>query len=170
MTQAWHLAQLNIGTMLGPQGDPRVQPFYEALDEINALAEASPGFVWRLTGDGGQNATDIAYTIDPLLLANMSVWESAEALFDYAYKSAHTGIMARRREFFSPPPKERAYQVLWWIPAGTIPTLNDGLAKLWHLDRFGPTKLAFTFKQRFPSPGNSEGEALNLDGICVGWE
>lgn len=170
MTQAWHLAQLNIGTMVGPQGDPRVQPFFDALDEINALAEASPGFVWRMTGEGGQNATDISYAIDPLLLANMSVWESAESLFDYVYKSAHIGIMSRRREFFQAPEKGESYQVLWWVPAGTVPTLNDGLAKLWHLDRFGPTKLAFTFKQRFPAPGKAPGEELNPDGICVGWE
>jgi hypothetical protein len=166
----WHLAQINIGTMVAPKGDPRVQPFFDALDEINARAEASPGFVWRLTDETGQNATGITYAADPLLLANMSVWDSAEALFDYVYQSAHTGVMQRRREFFQPPPKGQAYQALWWIPAGTIPTVNDGLAKLWHLDRFGPTPLAFTFKQRFPAPGNPDGEALNPDGICVGWE
>jgi hypothetical protein len=170
MSEAWHLAQINIGTMVGPKGDPRVQPFYDALDEINALAETSPGFVWRLTDETGQNATGVPFTIDPLALPNMSVWESVEALYDFVYKSAHTGIMQRRREFIQPPPKDRAYQVLWWIPAGSRPTLNDALAKLWHLDRFGPTPLAFTFKQRFPAPGQGAGEALNPDGICVGWE
>ena len=86
MTQAWHLAQMNIGTLVGPEGDPRVQPFFDALDEVNALAEASPGFVWRLTDESGQNATGVAFTADPLLLPNMSVWESAEALFDFVYK------------------------------------------------------------------------------------
>ncbi len=155
MTQAWQLAQLNIGTMVGPRDDPRVQPFFDALDEINALAEASPGFVWRLTDESGQNATGIQY---------------AESLFTYVYKTAHTGIMAQRRGFFEPPPKDRAYQVLWWVPAGTKPSVNDGLAKLWHLDRFGPTPLAFTFKQRFPAPGNAIGGELDPDGICVGWE
>ena len=170
MTEAWQLAQMNIGTMVGPRGDPRVQPFFDALDAVNALAEASPGFVWRLTDESGQNATGIQYAADPLLLVNMSVWESAEALFDYVYRSAHTGIMAQRRGFFEPPPKDRAYQVLWWVPAGTRPTVNDGLAKLWHLDRFGPTPLAFSFKQRFPAPGDVVGGELNPDGICVGWE
>jgi len=170
MTQAWHLAQMNIGTMVGPQGDPRVQPFFDALDEINALAEAAPGFVWRLTDETGQNATGIQYAADPLLLVNMSVWDSAESLFDYVYKSAHTGVMQRRREFFQAPPKGNAYQVLWWVPAGTQPTVNDGLAKLWHLDRFGPTPLAFTFKRRFDAPGGAAGGEIDPDDICVGWE
>ena len=170
MTQGWQLAQMNIGTMVGPQGDPRVQPFFDALDEINALAEASPGFVWRLTDESGQNATGIHHAIDPLLLVNMSVWESAEALFDYVYKSAHAGVMQRRREFFQAPAKGEFYQVLWWVPAGTKPSVNDGLAKLWHLERFGPTPLAFTFKQRFPVPGDAAGGELDPDGICVGWE
>ncbi len=84
--------------------------------------------------------------------------------------AAHTGIMRLRRDFFQAPPKERAYQVLWWVRAGSRPTVNEGLAKLWHLDRFGPTRLAFTFKERFPAPGNAQGEALNPDGICVGWQ
>jgi len=170
MTQAWQLAQMNIGTMVGPKGDPRVQPFYDALDQINLLSEASPGFVWRLTDESGQNATGIQYAADPRLLVNLSVWESAEALFDYVYKSAHTGVMQRRREFFQAPAKDRAYQVLWWVPAGAKPTVSDGLAKLWHLDRFGPTPLAFTFKQRFPMPGGIADEAVRPDGICVGWE
>jgi hypothetical protein len=100
-----HLAQMNIGTMVAPKGDPRVQPFFDALDEINALAEASPGFVWRMTDDSGRNATGITYSADPI---------------------------------------------------------TEGLAKLWHLDRFGPTPLAFTFKQRFPP--EAEGR------LCVGWE
>jgi hypothetical protein len=100
----------------------------------------------------------------------MSVWESAEALFDYVYKSAHAGVMQRRREFFQAPAKGEFYQVLWWVPAGTKPSVNDGLAKLWHLERFGPTPLAFTFKQRFPVPGDAAGGELDPDGICVGWE
>ena len=95
----WHLAQVNIGRLVAPQGDPRVQPFFDALDRINALAEASPGFVWRLTGEG-DNATDIQATPDPLLIPNMSVWEDAEALFAFVYRSAHTPVMARRRDYF----------------------------------------------------------------------
>ena len=86
MADAWHLAQINVGKMVAPQGDPLVQPFFDALDAVNALAEASPGFVWRLMGDGN-NATDIHATVDPLLLLNMSVWTDAESLFDFVYRS-----------------------------------------------------------------------------------
>jgi hypothetical protein len=105
-----------------------------------------------LKDEDGDDATGITVTVDPLLLVNMSVWQDIESLFDFVYKSAHAGVMAQRRDFFVPFPKERAYQVLWWMPAGQTPTLHDGLAKLWHLDRFGPTPLAFTLKQRFPAP------------------
>jgi hypothetical protein len=164
---SWHLAQVNIGKMVGPKGDPRVQPFFNALDRVNALAEESPGFVWRLTGEGN-NATDILPTADPLLLINMSVWEDAESLFQFVYRSAHTPVMVRRREFF-----ERFHgsnQALWWIEAGTIPTINDALSSLWHIDRFGPTAHAFTFKKRFPPPGKSDGPVdMKPEPYCVGW-
>ena len=165
MANGWHLAQINIGRMVGPQGDLRVQPFYDALDRVNALAEASPGFVWRLTGEGN-NATDIQPTIDPLLLLNMSVWEDAESLFQFVYRTAHTEVMVRRREFFER--FEGAYQALWWVPAATLPTINDGLSRLWHIDRFGPTSHAFTFKKRFPAPGVFE-EPHDMQPDCVGW-
>lgn len=171
MSEAWHLAQINIATLLADQGDPRVQPFFDALDAVNALAEASPGFVWRLKEEAGGNATGIVATADPRLIVNLSVWESGKALFDFVYRSDHRAIMAERRQFFLPPPKGSAYQALWWVPAGTAPSVGDGLAKLWHLDRFGPTPFAFTFKQRFPAPGGAEtGESLRPDGLCVGWE
>ena len=76
----WHLAQINVARLIAPEGDSRVQPFFDALDRVNALAEESPGFVWRLIGDGN-NATDIQPTADPLLILNMSVWEDAESLY-----------------------------------------------------------------------------------------
>lgn len=145
----WHLAQINIGRMLGLRGDPTVQGFFDALDEINALADCSPGFVWRLIGDGA-DATDLQPTADPYLLINMSVWTDADSLFDYVYRSAHTRVMAQRRQWLER--FDSSYHCLWWLPAGTIPTINDGFAKLWHLDRFGPTSQAFTFKARFPAP------------------
>src|SRR5438874_6931151 len=165
MSDAWHLAQINVGKMLGSKGDPVVQGFYDALDEVNALADASPGFVWRFTGDGN-DATEVQPTVDPLLLMNMSVWTDAEPLFDFVYRSSHTPIMSQRRNWFER--FDGAHMALWWIPAGTIPTINDGLARLWHLDRFGPTAQAFTFKQRFPSPG-AVGEPDDMQPDCVGW-
>jgi len=162
---SWHLAQINIGNIIAPQGDPRVQPFFDALDRVNALAETSRGFVWRLTGEGN-SATDIQPTVDPLLLMNMSVWEDAESLFQFVYRTSHTEVMVRRREFFER--FDGAYQALWWVPAGTLPTINDGLSRLWHIDRFGPTSHAFTFKERFSAP-NGVGEPDDMEPDCVGW-
>lgn len=162
----WHLAQINVGRLVAPQGDPGVQPFFEALDRINALADSSPGFVWRLQGDGG-NATAIQVTPDPLFILNMSVWTDPDALFAYVYRSAHTPVMARRREFFGP--FEGAYHALWWVPVGTIPTVNDGLSRLWYLDRFGPSAHAFTFKARFPNADEVHPPVDMLpDPWCVG--
>ena len=163
----WHLAQINVGRMVAPRGDPEVQPFFDALDAVNALAEASPGFVWRLVGEEGADATDIQATADPLLLLNMSVWRDAESLFDYVYRSGHTPVMARRRDWFER--FDGAYMALWWIPAGTIPTVSDGLSRLWHIDRFGPTAHAFTFKLRFPMPGLADAPVdMKPDPWCMG--
>jgi len=150
VTQDWHLAQINIGRLVAPKGDARVQPFFDALDRINAMADLSSGFIWRLQDESG-NAMAISYSPDPLLAVNMSVWRDADALFDFVYRSAHTPVMARRREYFER--FDGAYQALWWVKAGHIPSIDEGLSKLWQLDRFGPSPLAFTFKARFPAPG-----------------
>ncbi len=148
-TGDWHLAQINIARLIAARGDPRVADFFDALDRINALAEASPGFVWRLKEESG-DATGIETGPDPLLVINMSVWRDAESLFDFVYRSAHTPVMARRREWMAQP--TGAYQALWWVPAATAPGVNDALSRLWLLDRFGPCPQAFTFKSRFSRP------------------
>lgn len=149
MTKQWHLGQINVGTIKYSPDDPRMDGFMSRLDEVNALAEESPGFVWRLQSDSG-NATDIDVGGDSLFLANMSVWESADALFDYVYRSSHRDIMVQRKDWFERPTD--LYQVLWWIPAGSIPTVEEGLKKLELLKEVGPSAGAFTFKARFPSP------------------
>ena len=166
MKPLWHLAQINVGRLVAPPTDPAVAEFVNALDRINALADESPGFVWRMQSDSG-NAFDIAISDDPQLAANMSVWEDADALFAYVYRSAHTPFMAQRKSWFER--FEGAYQALWWIPAETIPTLDDGLARLWRLDRFGSSQHGFTFKSRYPAPG-SEGSAVDMkpDPWCMG--
>ncbi len=162
----WHLAQINVGRLTAPQGDPRTADFFAALDRINALAEVSPGFVWRLQDESG-NATGIRVTADPLFAVNLSVWETADALFDFVYRSAHTPVMARRREFFQT--FEGRYQALWWIPAGHRPTVDEGISRLWKLEHFGPTCDAFTFKTRFPAP-NEVGAPVDMkpDPWCIG--
>ena len=164
----WHIAQMNVGTALHPLDDQRMAGFMGELDRINALAEASPGFVWRLKSDAG-NATDIKLTDDPLFIVNMSVWESIDALFGFVYRSAHQGVMQQRRQWFAPP--AGPYLVLWWIPAGTLPTPEEGLARLAHLAADGPSAQAFTFRRKFPPPGSvADPEDMHPEPYCVGWQ
>ena len=147
----WNLAQVNIGRFLKPPADPANADFINALDHVNALAEASPGFVWRLKGYDSNNATNIRpWPDDPNLAINMSVWESIDALAAFAYRNMdHRGVMRRRREWFE---EMKVYMALWWIPAGTLPTVEDAKAKLALLEKLGPTADAFTFKQPFAPP------------------
>ena len=168
MPRKWHLAQINVGTIKYPHDDPRMSGFMTRLDEINSLADSSPGFVWRLQGESG-NATDIDVGGEPLFLANMSVWESAEALFDYVYKSMHREILIKRRSWFERP--QGLYQVLWWIPAGSIPTTQEGLDRLELLTKLGPTPRAFSFKTQFPQPGEHDKPGkMPAEEFCSGWD
>ena len=162
----YHIAQVNVGRMRGGRGDAQVAGFYAELDRINALADSSPGFVWRLIGEGN-DATDLRPTPQPHFLINMSVWTDAEALFNYVYQTAHVGVMAGRREWFDR--MDGAHQALWWIEAGELPTVSDALSKLWLLDNFGPSEQAFTFKARYPAPGQ-RGTPVDMepDPWCVG--
>ena len=162
----WHLAQINVGRLIALPGDVRMQPFFDALDRVNAIADASPGFVWRLQDESG-NATNLRPTPDPLFAVNMSLWRDADALFTFVYRSAHTPEMARRKEYFER--FDGAYQALWWVPAGHVPSVDEGLARLWRLDRYGPSEQAFTFKTRFPAPGIGGGAVdMNPDPWCAG--
>ncbi len=146
----WQLAQINIGTMVAPKGDPRVAEFYAALETINAIADSSPGFVWRLQDEAG-NATDIQATPDPNLLVNISVWADLESLSAFVYRSSHAGIMRQRRQWFVP--FEGAFQALWWVRAGHRPNVTEGFGRLWLLDRYGPSPHGFGFKTAFAPPG-----------------
>ena len=152
--QTYHLAQLNIGRTVATLDSPELKDFVDNLDRINALAESHPGFVWRLqTVDG--NATDITIDeSDPLLIVNMSVWESTEALFDYVYRSDHVSIMKRRREFFQK--WDGPFVVLWWVPEGHLPTIEEAMEKLSYLRKHGPSVEAFTFKTPFAPPGSAQ--------------
>jgi hypothetical protein len=163
---AWELAQLNIARLLAPRGDPRVQAFFDELERINAHADAAPGFVWRLQDEAG-DATGVQATADPLLIVNLSVWRDRQALFDFVYKSAHTPVMAKRRQWFAR--FDGQHQVLWWVPAGHRPGTDEGFARLWHLEHYGPTAHAFTFKAAFPPPDQpAEGTDMQPDPWCVG--
>lgn len=159
-----HIAQMNVGTILYETTDPRMADFMNNLDRINALAETTPGFIWRLTGEGN-NATDIRPAADPMFLVNMSVWKNLESLFDYVYRSDHRAFMVRRREWFAKP--EGPYLVLWWVEEGHIPGVEEGLARLRYLAEHGPTPYAFTFKTVFPEVAAPVD--LNPEPYCVGW-
>lgn len=163
----WHLAQVNVGRLVAPHDDPQVAGFFADLDRINALADASPGFVWRLQGDDG-NATGFRPTPDPRFIVNISTWSDADALFAFVYRSAHTPVMARRKAYFER--FDGAFQCLWWVPAGHRPSIDEVLAKLWLLDRYGPCPQAFTFKTRHPAP-DATGPVTDMkpDPWCVGW-
>jgi hypothetical protein len=158
----WHVAQVNIGRLRAPIDDPSIGDFVDALDRINALADRSPGFVWRLQSDIG-NATDIQPTDDELVIINMSVWESVDALADFVYRSAHTAFLRRRREWFER--YGRVYAALWWISAGRLPTIAEALDRLARIAADGPTPQAFTFSTRFPPPPPDD---LGVDGLDIG--
>ncbi len=146
---AHYLAQINIARLLAPIDDPRIADFVAQLDEINAVAENSPGFVWRLKSDSG-NATDVVYNDDPFLIVNMSVWESVEALRDYSYASKHIEVFRRRAEWFEKPAKP--HYCLWWVPAGHTPTVAEARGRLEHYQLHGATQHSFWFSQRYPAP------------------
>ncbi|MCP4980892.1 MAG: DUF3291 domain-containing protein [Gammaproteobacteria bacterium] len=141
----FHLAQLNIAKMKFVIDDPELADFIARLDDINALADDSPGFVWRLQTDEG-DATGIDFFGNEILV-NMSVWDNLESLHEYVYRSAHNEVMARRKEWFARILE--AYSVLWWIPAGSIPTIEEAALRLDKLREQGPSSVAFTFKQVF---------------------
>jgi hypothetical protein len=145
----FHLAEINIGRLRAAVDDPMIADFVANLERINALADAAPGFVWRLTGEGG-DATDIRPDADDELMAvNMSVWESPQALGAFVYRSDHQPIMRRRAEWFE---KLELYMALWWVPAGHTPSVAEGMSRIDTLRRLGSTADAFTFRTIYPAP------------------
>ncbi len=155
----YHLAQVNIAHMLAPLDDPLMAGFVEQLDTINALADASPGFVWRFQSVEG-NATSVRAYDDPRILFNMSVWESLEALTAYVYASAHRPVMQRRRQWFAR--SDSPYMALWWAPRGHRPGVEEAKERLDSLRAHGPTPFAFTFKTPFPTPDGSSAPQAQL--------
>lgn len=152
---AYELAQLNIAIMKAPLESPRMADFVANLDRINALAESSPGFVWRLKTEEG-NAT----ALRPLgedTLVNVSVWKDVDSLSRYVYRSAHVEVMRRRKEWFER--MREAWVVLWWVPRGHRPTVSEAVAKLELLRAVGPSKGAFTFRQAFLPPDAAQPSA-----------
>jgi heme-degrading monooxygenase HmoA len=146
---SYHLAQVNVSYSKAPIDDPIMAEFVAKLDEINQLAERSPGFIWRHISDS-RDPAQREYD-DPLILFNMSVWESIEALRDYTYRTDHAPVFAHRKDWFIDWKENMGYPsyALWWIPAGTLPTVEEAKAKLIRLGEIGPSSEAFTFKSPF---------------------
>jgi len=159
----WHLAQLNVGRLLAPVESPVIEGFRAQLEPVNALADAHPGFVWRLQTEAG-NATDIRPTDDDLFLINMSVWESIEALRGFTYTTAHVQVLRHRRSWFEQ--LAFAHLVLWWVPAGHIPTVDEAMDRLERLRREGPTPAAFTFRTPFGPEADRPGDSLVDAEFC----
>jgi hypothetical protein len=162
----YHLAQANIGRFRGPIESDIMEGFRVQLDPINAIADQSPGFIWRLQTEDG-NATAIRpYSGDDLMAINMSVWESLESLQHFVYKSGHVDSLRARKQWFEP--LEGPILVMWWIPAGEIPAVTEAQARLAHLKEHGPSPYAFTFRTPFPAPDDAN-ETEGLDAVFCDW-
>ena len=146
-----HLAQLNIGITREPLDAPPLRGFVEALDPVNAAADAAPEFVWRLQTEDG-DATALRPYADTRILINLSVWTDLAALRAYVYRSPHATVMRRRRDWFER--FDRVYVALWWVPKGHRPTVTEAVARLAHLERHGPTEHSFTFAEPFEASGH----------------
>ena len=147
---SFHLAQINIGRLLAPLDDPQIAGFVSELDSINALADAAPGFVWRLQSNEGNATYFRPYPEDDRILLNMSVWETIEALGSYVYASRHIEVFRQRAKWFEK--MEKPNYCLWWIPAGHIPTVAEGRERLEHYQILGATPYSFWFHKQFPAP------------------
>jgi hypothetical protein len=162
----YELAQLNIALLKEPLESPLLADFAANLDRINALADDAPGFVWRLQTEEGD-----ATALRPLgedVIVNMSVWKDIESLHAYVYRSAHAKIMSRRKEWFHH--MKKAYTVLWWVPAGHRPDVEEALERLDALREYGPHADAFTFRKAYPAPdaGGVEGARALSDECPAG--
>ena len=149
MVPNYHLAQINIARMLAPIDDPIMAEFVAQLPPINALADKSPGFVWRLQSESG-DATSIKVSDDDFIIVNLTVWESVDALREYVYKSAHQGVLRDRKRWFEK--FDGPYYALWWVLAGHNPSPEEGKERLDHLRKHGDTAFAFSFKNIFSKP------------------
>ncbi|MGJ3252240.1 MAG: DUF3291 domain-containing protein [Elainellaceae cyanobacterium] len=144
----YHLAQINIGTIRAPLDNPIMADFVAQLDVINAIADHSPGFVWRLIGNQDNDATSFRPYDDDRILINLSVWESIEAFIAFVYRSQHGHIMRDRHLWFEK--SDQPILALWWVPAGHLPTVEEAKARLDHLRQHGATPYAFSVRTLFP--------------------
>jgi hypothetical protein len=153
----FQLAEFNVAALRFPLGDPRMAEFVELLEPMNALADAAPGFVWRLVEDGAPDATALR-PVGADVIVNFSVWESREALWEYVYRTGHLEVLRRRREWFDR--HVESHMALWWIPAGHIPSVGEGVERLGLLRAAGPSPRAFTFRETYTPQEAGRDDAL----------
>jgi hypothetical protein len=150
MSDRYHLAQINIATLRAPLHDPSMTDFVAQIRDINAVADADPGFVWRLRSEGADDATNIRAFENENTLLTLTMWKSVEALSDYVYRSAHGAVMRDRRRWFVKT--EGAILALWWVPVGHRPTVAEGKTRLEHLQKHGSSQYAFSFGKPHAAP------------------
>ncbi len=154
----YHLAQINVGRLIHHRDDPANADFINGLDPVNAQADAAPGFIWRLVGDGNDATELVPDESDPQLLINMSLWRDVESLGAFVYRNTdHLSFMRRRKEWFE---KIEIFQALWWVNAGRIPSIAEGMECVAMLRERGATSQAFTFRKTFPAPDGTPAETI----------
>jgi hypothetical protein len=163
----FHLAQMNVGRIRARLEDPIMDGFRNQLDTINRLADATPGFVWRLQTEQGNSMAIRPYANDERMAITVSVWESLEALQQFVYRSAHAASLRDRRQWFEP--SDGPSLALWWIPAGHIPTVAEAIDRLQLLRERGPSPDGFTFRKPFPPPHAQDGVVTALDAAFCEW-
>jgi hypothetical protein len=138
-----HLAELNVGRLIAETDDPRVAEFMGALDQINGLGKRMPGFVWMMEGSGEPNTgnTDTKIDGDPRYVANLTVWENVETLENFVFNTLHRRFYERRQEWFEV--LGEMHFVMWWVPEGHRPSMEEALARLEHLKTHGDSDHAF---------------------------
>jgi len=145
----YQIAQINIAKAVADMDSEMMSGFVSRLDEINALADSADGFVWRLQTEDG-DSTAIRVFDDPLLIINITVWDSIEALKSFVYRTAHVELIQHREAWFSKI--SSMHQTLWWIPEGHIPSIEESKGRLDYLNKHGPSSKAFNFGKPFPQP------------------
>ena len=151
-----HLAQLNIAKAKYSLEAAEIKEFVDNLEPVNSLAESSDGFIWRLKDESG-DATSINAFSDPNIIVNMSVWDSTDALKNFMFRTHHRDFLRRKKEWFHNIPEDS--YVLWWVPIGHIPTIEEAVEKLEFLRGNGDTPNAFTFKSNFSATEHLESNA-----------
>jgi hypothetical protein len=146
----FHLAELNVARLRHPLDAVETSEFVSVLEAVNLIAEVSPGFVWRLQGEGNQSSSYVTAYDDPLVIINLTVWTDVESLKHFTYRSGHGAYFRRRSEWFEPAAE--AHMVCWWTPAGTVPEVSDAVARLERLRADGPSEHGFLFNAPLPKP------------------